>query len=115
MLHQTIEAMLASGARVILVDLPIPRWHAQRSPYTASYRTQSAALLATFAGRAGFTGLQLLEMDADLDFYDEVHPKPQVTMAWARRLAATLGPVVARPAGLLAASGSGQTAGQVDP
>ena len=114
-LRQTIDAMLESGARVLLVDLPIPRWHAERSPYSTSYRERTARLLATFSGRPGFTALTIPAMDADLDFYDEVHPKPQVTATWARHLAAALGPVVAHPADVLAATGARQQAQQAMP
>lgn len=94
-LHRMLTTILDSGARVVLVDLPLPQWHEQESPYMGSYRTQRDALVADFKSRGNFAFMPMLDLDADLDYSDEVHPKPRVTIAWSERLAATLNPLVA--------------------
>lgn len=88
-LSATIEKILRSGGRVMLVDLPIPKWHAARSPYMNSYRLHRQQLLAHFAGRPGFRYFDKLG-DDDLDFSDEVHPKPRIAAHWSAVLAKAL-------------------------
>lgn len=95
-LVQTVDTVLASGGRVLLVDLPLPRWHAEGSPYEASYRRQRQALLQRLNGRAGVSFLSLRDADRPEDFSDEVHPRPRVTARWAERLALALNALPAR-------------------
>jgi hypothetical protein len=86
-LKNLIATILAQGSRVVLVDLPIPRWHQQRSPFYADYSRQRDILLMGLQGTAGFSYLEMAEQNDDLDFSDEVHPKPRVTRLWATRVA----------------------------
>ncbi len=37
-----------------------------------------------------FTYLEMADQDSDLDFSDEVHPKPRVSEQWAARVAALI-------------------------
>ncbi len=85
-LVRTVEKIVAEGGRVVLVDMPIPRWHAQGSPLHADYRQRMDELLPRLAQRDGVAVLRMHD-DAEQDFSDEVHPKPRVTAAWARELA----------------------------
>ncbi|MDL2337687.1 MAG: hypothetical protein QFE16_07595 [Pseudomonadota bacterium] len=89
-LQRTVEGILAEGGRVILVDMPIPQWHARASPLSTDYRTHLASLLSGLQAHAGVTVLRMDGADADEDFSDEVHPKPRVTERWAQRLAAAI-------------------------
>ena len=89
-LRDLINRILAQGSEAILVDLPIPRWHAQRSPFYADYVNRKNALLAVLQGKPGFRYLEMAGQNEDLDFSDEVHPKPRVTPAWAAQVAALL-------------------------
>lgn len=89
-LERLVDAILAEGGRVVLVDLPIPAWHAQGSLLAADYRQRADTLLARLRTRDGVVLLPMSDADDDADFSDEVHPKPRVTAAWAQRLAATL-------------------------
>jgi hypothetical protein len=82
----TVDRILAAGGRVVLVDMPIPRWHAQGSPLYADYAQRMASLLPALAAREGVAVLRL-QGDDDDDFSDEVHPKPRVTQRWAEALA----------------------------
>jgi hypothetical protein len=89
-LEQACEAILAEGSRLVMVDLPLPRWHKEDSPYHGYYEHRLTQLVDHFIRRPGFAFLDLGELDGDADFYDEVHPKPRVTAAWAERLAPVL-------------------------
>ncbi|HUN45176.1 MAG TPA: hypothetical protein VMU85_01590 [Stellaceae bacterium] len=86
-LARTVDDILASGSKVILVALPLPQWHERQSPYQASYVEKKNRLLARLATRPGVAILSLEDLDADPNFQDEVHPKPRVSHLWAERLA----------------------------
>jgi len=90
-LKNLIDRVLARGSKVVLVDLPIPRWHADRSPYYQEYQDHKKALLSELGARDGFAYLEMADLNADLEFSDEVHPKPRITRLWAAHVAALLG------------------------
>lgn len=89
-LRNLIARILAQGSKAVLVDLPIPHWHAERSPYYANYLNRKKALLSDLQGQPGFNYLEMADQNDDLDFSDEVHPKPRVTPLWATQVAALL-------------------------
>jgi hypothetical protein len=89
-LRGVIGRILGQGSKVLLIDLPIPRWHSERSPFYADYLNRKAMLLADLEGKPGFSYLEMAEKNDDFDFSDEVHPKPRVTPIWARQVAALL-------------------------
>ena len=91
-LNRLIDAIVAEGGHVVLVDMPIPAWHAQGSALAANYRTRVDALLPALRTRPGVSVLAMADTAGDDDFSDEVHPKPRVTGRWAARLAAVLNP-----------------------
>ncbi len=93
-LERACEAILAEGSRLALVDLPLPQWHKEHSPYYGYYEHRKTGLVNRFIRRPGFAFLDLGELDGDANFYDEVHPKPRVTAAWAERLAPVLSPLL---------------------
>src|SRR5262249_12476029 len=49
-LDRMVRKIAQSGSRILIVDLPIPRWHAQASPYFADYQTRKAPYLAALQG-----------------------------------------------------------------
>jgi hypothetical protein len=98
LLQDTIEGLLRSGEKVVLVDLPIPVWHHDASPYEPGYVKAVRGLFDHFAGRPGFAAMRFADLTATDDFSDEVHPKPHVARIWATRLAGTLMPLVCPPA-----------------
>ncbi len=51
-LRNLIGRAVARGSRVVLVDLPIPRWHAERSPFYPSYLMHKKDLLSALEGNA---------------------------------------------------------------
>jgi len=89
-LKQTIQALLDSGEKVVLVDLPIPAWHRDASPYEPSYRLALKGLLQEFGDRPNFTSMSMDDLDNDLDYSDEVHAKRHLADVWSVRLAKTL-------------------------
>lgn len=88
-LERTIDTVLADGGRVVLVDMPIPPWHRTGSVLAADYTRRTAALFATLKARPGVSVVPAFD-GVDLDFSDEVHPKPRVTAQWARQLAVSM-------------------------
>jgi len=95
-LERAVEQILADGGRVVLVDMPIPAWHAKGAALQADYRRRITPLLDRLQARPGVTVVPAFDSDDD-DFSDEVHPKPRVTNLWAQRLASavTAGPMPA--------------------
>lgn len=93
-LERTVEQILADGGRVVLVDMPIPAWHAKGAALQADYRRRITPLLDRLQARPGVTVVPAFDSSDD-DFSDEVHPKPRVTNLWAQRLASavTAGPM----------------------
>ena len=95
LLQDTIERLLQSGEKVVLMDLPIPAWHRDISPYQPGYVQQvQGPLFDHFKGRPGFASLKMPDLDADTDYSDEVHAKPHLTRIWSARLAEVLNPLV---------------------
>jgi hypothetical protein len=89
-LRDLIRRAAKRGSRVVLVDLPIPRWHTELSPFYPSYLMHKKDLLSSLEENEKFTYLEMADQDSDLDFSDEVHPKPRVTGQWAARIAALI-------------------------
>ena len=95
-LKQVIQALLGSGESVVLVDLPIPAWHRDASPYEPSYRLALKGLLREFGDQPNFSSLSMSDLDNDLDYSDEVHAKRHLSDVWSVRLADTLNSFVCR-------------------
>ena len=93
LLQETISRLLAAHQRVVLVDLPLPKWHREASPYYQPYeRAARAELFDYFSNRPGFTGLSMPDLDGDQDYSDEVHAKLHLARIWTERLAAVIEP-----------------------
>ena len=75
---------------MLLVDLPIPRWHSEGSALARDYRERLERALPSLCSQPGVRLLRLADQDANDDFSDEVHPKPRVSPRWAARLAEAL-------------------------
>jgi len=92
-LRALVDTLVADGSRVMLVDMPIPSWHAQGAALAADYRERMRQLAPTFSAIPGVTWLSMTGRDEDNgddQFSDEVHPKPRVSPRWAARLADAL-------------------------
>jgi hypothetical protein len=86
-----IAHLLDAHERVIVVDLPLPKWHQETSVYDLKYRKRLPGLLKKFAGREGFAFSDISGLSADDDDYsDEVHPKLHLAKMWAERVGETI-------------------------
>lgn len=93
-LDRMVRNVVESGSRIVIVDLPIPRWHASASPHFADYQTRKLPHVAALRRLPGVTYLNMQDADADLDYYDDAHPKRAATEVWCRRLAGVLNPMI---------------------
>lgn len=93
-LEHVCKRALGEGSKLLLVDLPLPKWHRERSPYEGYYEARLAEFVKQWAARRGFYFVDMSDMDRDQGFFDEVHPRPRVTILWARRLAQALSPLL---------------------
>lgn len=89
-LERLADRILASGSHLVLVDMPIPHWHEVESPYYRYYVERERPILSHLAHRPGFTYFDMKDHDNDLDFSDEIHPKPRVAPEWAQLIATEL-------------------------
>lgn len=91
-LQQLVQALVADGSRVVLVDLPIPDWHSRGSALAADYSRRLQSALPALTALPGVTALDMAHDGnaSDDDYSDEVHPKPRVSPRWAERLARAL-------------------------
>jgi hypothetical protein len=89
-LKRLIDGVLADGGQIVVVDLPIPHWHAQASPYQAEYRERTDRLMGGYANQPQVDYVKIQGVDADDNFYDEVHPKPRIVPEWCRQVAAAV-------------------------
>ncbi|WBL80308.1 hypothetical protein I3J27_07765 [Bradyrhizobium xenonodulans] len=90
LLKNTIASLLDSGERVVLVDLPIPAWHRDASPYQLGYEQKLQELSGQFKERSNFISMSMSDLDGDLDYSDEVHAKRHLANVWSDRLADVL-------------------------
>lgn len=106
-LQGIIDQAKADGSAVMLVDLPIPTWHAAAVPYDRRYAAMMQAFVVAQRGNPSVSYLSLRDMDDDSWFSDEVHPKPRIVTHWIARIAPALDAAVARlaPQGMTAGSG----------
>jgi len=86
-LQHMVDGIVAEGGHVVLVDLPIPQWHADGSVLSADYRRHLDAMLPHLKSQPGVSVVTIEGGSDSDDFSDEVHPKPRVTPRWAQRLA----------------------------
>jgi hypothetical protein len=85
-LRRLDRVVTRADGRLVLLDLPLPKWHKERSPHFPLYQAQKMQYFSRLtAGHLYYVSLQ--HLDDDDDFFDATHPKPRVTDKWARSLA----------------------------
>lgn len=89
-LEKTVDEIRAARSKVLVVNLPIPRWHSDASSYEAEYNQRWTAFAARMAGKLGVKLLDMRDLNGDTLFSDEIHPRPNTNGIWDRRLAAAL-------------------------
>ena len=86
-LDQIVDRITRNGDRAIVVDLPIPQWHADGVPMFAAYQRDKVQGFSSALRHEGAGYLNLQSSLGDEDFYDSVHPKPVA----ARKLSHLIG------------------------
>jgi hypothetical protein len=86
-LDQIVDRITRNGDRAMIVDLPIPQWHADGVPMFAVYQQTKGQGFSPALSRQGAVYLNLQSSLGDDDFYDSVHPKPLA----ARKLSRLIG------------------------
>lgn len=90
LLRSTIASLLDLGDRVVLVDLPIPAWHRDASPFQLGYEQKFQELSEKFKERSNFISMSMSDLDGDSDYSDEVHAKRHLANIWSDRLTSLL-------------------------
>ncbi|WOH57342.1 MULTISPECIES: hypothetical protein [Bradyrhizobium] len=94
LLRNVIGSLVNAGETVLLVDLPIPAWHRDRSPYHQDYEQKIEDLSRQFKDRPNFVSMSMSDLDGNEDYSDEVHAKRHLANIWSDRLADVLNPLV---------------------
>jgi hypothetical protein len=79
-----------AGDRLVLVDLPLPRWHAEAVPAAADYARRKQSYFAEVLRLPGVYYLNMEGSATDEDFYDSVHVRPKTCIGLAHRLGRAL-------------------------
>jgi hypothetical protein len=90
-LEALVRSMIGAGSRVILVEMPIPDWHKNLSPFQANY----VAKIAPIVDRLRLKGVEYFKINGnykDVDFIDEVHPVREIGDRWSAQIAQALHP-----------------------
>ena len=75
-LDQIVDRITRNADRAIIVDLPIPHWHADAVPLFAAYQRAKVQGFSSALSHEGASYLDLQFSLGEDDFYDSVHPKP---------------------------------------
>ncbi len=87
-----VEYIHGQGSELFIVDLPVPRWHADRSVHFRRYQKEKVRLVKNIAKYDRVYYIDMQDMNRETDFKDSAHPKPRVTESWSKRLAAEMKP-----------------------
>lgn len=94
------QRVTAKGGRLVIVDMPLPRWHMDRSPYFRDYQQRKIKFLKTTSSSDRVTILNFQDMDDDADYRDSGHVNQAGAIKLSRRLGAALArikPAESRP------------------
>jgi len=85
-LKALVNKVYSYGFRVVVVDMPLPSWHREKSPFFAPYQTKLRATLASHLDSQTVEFVSLADAIPDDEFRDSVHPKAEAANHWARVL-----------------------------
>lgn len=77
------------GGTIVLVDLPLPDWHMERSSFFKDYQTRKLSYIhkATQLGYVHYLSLQYGDgLTDEANFTDSTHPKDNVSALWCKSL-----------------------------
>ena len=85
-LDALIDKVRALGLRVVVVDMPLPSWHREKSPFFASYQAKLQARVGRHLQDGGISFVDLTAAIPDDEFRDSVHPSAEAAAHWAGAL-----------------------------
>ena len=68
------------GSRLVLVDMPIPKWHSDASPHFKYYQKVKTGYIKQMVLNKNTEYINLQNTLVDDDFYDMAHPKKESTL-----------------------------------
>jgi hypothetical protein len=78
-LEKLAREVEAHRDRLVIVDMPLPRWHVQGlRQHTDSYREEMAATMRRLLARPNIAYLDFRTLDDSGNFVDAAHPKPRL-------------------------------------
>jgi hypothetical protein len=88
------QRISAEGSRLIVVDLPIPSWHADEAPNFHLYQWEKRPYFSKLSAFPHVYYVNMQDGFADETFYDSTHPFPNATAQWAARLSTAIAPIL---------------------
>ena len=79
-----------NGGKLVIVDLPIPAWHSDHSPYFHDFEIKKKPYIKQAVAYDGVYYVNLQALNKDDEFYDSAHPKPLVTKKWNQKISEEL-------------------------
>ncbi|HMK36647.1 MAG TPA: hypothetical protein VK463_16355 [Desulfomonilaceae bacterium] len=83
------ELVDQSSGDLVIVDLPLPLWHSERSDYYKDYQNRKEKYLTSVTGSPRIRYINLQE-DPNLTkaeaYYDGTHPNPSGALLWSKAL-----------------------------
>ena len=96
-----IEKASAYGLYVVVVDMPLPSWHRQKSPFFTPYEIKLRAILENYLRPGVVDFVSLTDAIPDDEFRDSVHPSAEAANHWASKLVERLQALQVRRVGNL--------------
>jgi hypothetical protein len=75
-----------NGAKLVIVDIPLPSWHSERSGHYSYYQRKKAFYIDRMLKCTNVQYINMQEIAVDSDFYDSAHPNPGITKEWSKLL-----------------------------
>ncbi len=88
------QTVTSKQSRLVILDLPLPKWHRDASPYFQLYEIRKSRFIDEIKGMPNVTFSSLQNSLADEDFYDSGHPRPKDAIKLARAAAKIIAPAL---------------------
>jgi hypothetical protein len=81
-LSKLVRTITSRGDRIVLVDMPIPKWHSDGSVYHHDYMLRKVECLRKIMKEPGAAYIDMSGLNDEADFYDYAHPRASTTGKW---------------------------------
>jgi hypothetical protein len=96
-LESLIEQIRSQGDDVVIVDLPLPKWHRVGAiRMDTSYLERLASDPKVLSTSTGYNWISLREFDEDQNFFDSGHTKPKLWPLISDKVSLALAPIARR-------------------